>query len=91
MRRTLIGLSLTAALAGAAQAQVAPAPTPPLGGHLTAQTWPDAGRTNGGALLTTWRGAPTFRAELEALRKTGAKLDAAMCKAEAEQTAKTPW
>lgn len=58
----------------------------------------EAGRTNGAALLATWRGAPTFRAdmegvrtELETLRKTGAKPDAAMCKAEADQTAKTPW
>jgi acid phosphatase (class A) len=58
----------------------------------------EAGRTNGGALLATWRGNPTFRAdmegvraELEALRKSGAKPEAAMCKAEAEQTAKTPW
>ena len=31
------------------------------------------------------------RAELEAVRKTGAKPDAAMCKIEAEQSAKTPW
>ena len=58
----------------------------------------EAGRTNAAAILATWRGDPTFRAdlegvrgELEALRKTGAKPDAAMCKAEAEQTAKTPW
>ncbi|MDO9246076.1 MAG: phosphatase PAP2 family protein [Phenylobacterium sp.] len=58
----------------------------------------EAGRTNAGAILATWRGDPAFRAdlegvrgELEALRKTGAKPDAAMCKAEAEQTAKTPW
>ncbi|CAN5457451.1 phosphatase PAP2 family protein [soil metagenome] len=58
----------------------------------------EAGRTNGAALLATWRGNLTFRAdmegvraELEALRKTGATPDAAMCKAEADQTAKTPW
>ena len=58
----------------------------------------EAGRTNGGAVLAAWRGNPTFRAdmegvraELQALRKTGAKPDAAMCKAEAEQTARTPW
>lgn len=58
----------------------------------------EAGRTNGGALLASWRGDPAFRAdldgvraELEAHRKTGVKPDAAMCRAEAEQTAKTPW
>lgn len=58
----------------------------------------EAGRTNGAALMATWRGNPAFRAdleaartELEAVRRTGAKPDAALCKAEAEQTARTPW
>ncbi|MFZ3007471.1 MAG: phosphatase PAP2 family protein [Phenylobacterium sp.] len=58
----------------------------------------EAGRLNGGAILATWRGNPDFRAdletvraELEAVRKTSAKPDAAMCKVEAEQSARTPW
>jgi acid phosphatase (class A) len=58
----------------------------------------EAGRVNGAAIMAGWRGNADFRAdleaargELEAVRKTGAKPDAAMCKIEAEQSAKTPW
>lgn len=58
----------------------------------------EAGRVNGAAVLASWRGNPEFRAdleavraELEAVRKTGTKPDEAMCKVEAEQSAKTPW
>lgn len=58
----------------------------------------DAGRTNGAALVATWHADPAFRADLEAvraeidaLRKTGAKPEAAACKVEAGLAAKTPW
>lgn len=58
----------------------------------------EAGRVNGAAIMASWHGNPDFRAdleavraELEAVRKAGARPDAAMCKIEAEQSAKTPW
>lgn len=58
----------------------------------------EAGRTNGAALVATWRGDPAFRADLEAVRAevgavrmSGAKPPAGVCKMEAELTATTPW
>ncbi|MES2340117.1 MAG: phosphatase PAP2 family protein [Pseudomonadota bacterium] len=58
----------------------------------------EAGRTNGAALVATWHGDPAFRAdleavraEIEAVRKAGAKPEAGACKVEAELTAKTLW
>jgi acid phosphatase (class A) len=58
----------------------------------------EAGRDNGAILVAGLHGAPAFRAdmdaarkELEALRKTAPKPDAAKCAAEAELIAKSPY